>query len=234
MRSATTSSSSAPAPAAGRWRTRWPTTGARILVLERGDFVPQEEENWNPEAVWKHLRYRVPRAMDRPQRPRVPAVHALLRRRQHEVLGQRALSACAARTSRRSSMSTASRPAWPIDYDTLEPYYDRAERLYHVRGQHGVDPDRASAASVPVRRRPARARHGGRSSSSFAAQGLHPSPLPLGLLRLGRAEAACCAARATRSRARSREERRGSLLHPRRRCGDRRSRSGPTRSPGGC
>src|SRR5688572_26593112 len=32
---------------------------ARILVLERGDFVPQEEENWNPEAVWKHLRYRI-------------------------------------------------------------------------------------------------------------------------------------------------------------------------------
>ena len=33
-------------------------TPARILVVERGDFVPQENENWNPEAVWKHLRYR--------------------------------------------------------------------------------------------------------------------------------------------------------------------------------
>src|SRR5688572_7838210 len=32
-------------------------SGARILIVERGDFVPQEEENWNPEAVWKHLRY---------------------------------------------------------------------------------------------------------------------------------------------------------------------------------
>ena len=31
-------------------------SGARILVIERGDFVPREEENWNPEAVWKHLR----------------------------------------------------------------------------------------------------------------------------------------------------------------------------------
>ena len=30
---------------------------ARILLVERGDFIPQEEENWNPEAVWKHLRY---------------------------------------------------------------------------------------------------------------------------------------------------------------------------------
>ena len=30
---------------------------ARVLILERGGFVPQEDENWNPEAVWKHLRY---------------------------------------------------------------------------------------------------------------------------------------------------------------------------------
>jgi len=29
---------------------------ARILIRERGDFVPQEDENWSPEAVWKHLR----------------------------------------------------------------------------------------------------------------------------------------------------------------------------------
>src|SRR5262245_33460837 len=33
-------------------------TGKRILLIERGDFVPQEAENWSPEAVWKHRRYR--------------------------------------------------------------------------------------------------------------------------------------------------------------------------------
>ncbi|HEX2309095.1 MAG TPA: FAD-dependent oxidoreductase, partial [Vicinamibacterales bacterium] len=33
-------------------------TGARILLVERGDFVPQEDENWNPAAVWRDLRYR--------------------------------------------------------------------------------------------------------------------------------------------------------------------------------
>jgi choline dehydrogenase-like flavoprotein len=32
-------------------------TAARILILERGDFIPQEDENWSPEAVWKQLRY---------------------------------------------------------------------------------------------------------------------------------------------------------------------------------
>ena len=33
-------------------------TSARILILERGDFVPQEDANWSPDAVWKELRYR--------------------------------------------------------------------------------------------------------------------------------------------------------------------------------
>ena len=34
------------------------TTSARILIVERGDFVPQEDDNWSAEAVWKTLRYR--------------------------------------------------------------------------------------------------------------------------------------------------------------------------------
>src|SRR6185369_11270827 len=33
-------------------------SGAKILVVERGDYIPQEEENWSPEAVWRDLRYR--------------------------------------------------------------------------------------------------------------------------------------------------------------------------------
>ena len=33
-------------------------TAARVLVLERGEVVPQEEQNWNPTAVWRDRRYR--------------------------------------------------------------------------------------------------------------------------------------------------------------------------------
>ena len=40
-------------------------------------------------------------------------------------------------------------PAWPIDYDTLAPYYDAAERLYHVHGQAGDDPTEAPRAPYP-------------------------------------------------------------------------------------
>ena len=31
-------------------------------------------------------------------------------------------------------------PEWPITYEDLEPYYTRAEHLYRVHGEHGVDP----------------------------------------------------------------------------------------------
>ena len=31
-------------------------------------------------------------------------------------------------------------PAWPITYEDLAPYYDRAERLYSVHGEESSDP----------------------------------------------------------------------------------------------
>ena len=40
-------------------------------------------------------------------------------------------------------------PAWPIDYDTLAPYYERAERLYHVHGQAGGDPTEPPRGPFP-------------------------------------------------------------------------------------
>ena len=49
---------------------------ARVLVLERGGSVPQEAENWNPEAVWKHLRYRTTeRWLDAPGDEFLPYTH---------------------------------------------------------------------------------------------------------------------------------------------------------------
>ncbi len=39
-------------------------------------------------------------------------------------------------------------PAWPIGYADLEPYYTRAEHLYHVHGEHGVDPTEPPASAA--------------------------------------------------------------------------------------
>jgi len=40
-------------------------------------------------------------------------------------------------------------PAWPIDYRTLEPYYERAERSTTCTAQHGADPTEAPRGPFP-------------------------------------------------------------------------------------
>ena len=158
-------------------------SSARILILERGDFVPREEENWDPAAVWKHLRYRVDeRWLDRRGREFRPYTH-------YGVGGNTKFWGSVLYRLRPEDFQAVEHgdgvsPAWPIDYQTLEPYYDRAEQLYHVRGQHGVDPTEAPRRPFPyppVPHDPAMAR----IVEQLHGFGLHPSPLPLGLLRPG-------------------------------------------------
>ena len=158
-------------------------SGARLLVLERGDFVPREEENWNPEAVWKHLRYRVREQwIDRSGEEFRPYTH-------YCVGGNTKFWGSVLYRLRREDFQAMEHvdgvsPAWPIDYETLEPYYDRAERLYHVRGQHGADPSEAPRNPFPydaVPHAPVMAR----IVEQLRLLGLNPSSLPLGLLRLG-------------------------------------------------
>ena len=51
-------------------------SGTKMLLLERGDFLPAEPENWSPEAVFKEKRYK-PREQwfDEAGRPFAPGVH---------------------------------------------------------------------------------------------------------------------------------------------------------------
>jgi choline dehydrogenase-like flavoprotein len=160
------------------------SSGARILLLERGTFVPQEEENWSPVAVWRDLRYRTTEQwLDDRGRPFLPYTH-------YCVGGNTKFWGSVLYRLRREDFRAiehidGTSPAWPIDYETLEPYYQRAEQLYHVHGEDGFDPTEppheepylhdpiphAKAMDVIVRR--------------LREQGLHPSPLPLGLIRPG-------------------------------------------------
>ena len=157
-------------------------TSARILIVERGDFVPQEEENWEPEAVWKHLRYRArEKWLDDRGREFAPYTH-------YGVGGNTKFWGSVLYRLRREDFQAMEHldgvsPAWPIDYDTLAPYYDRAERLYHVRGADG-DPTEPARAPYPYGAVP-HAPEMAAIVEQLRAQGLHPSPLPLGLLRVG-------------------------------------------------
>ena len=124
-------------------------SGARLLVLERGDFVPREEENWNPEAVWKHLRYRVREQwIDRSGEEFRP--YALLRRGEHQVLGQRPVSPSREDFQAMEHVDGVS-PAWPIDYETLEPC--TIKRSVYATSE-------ASTARIRARLRGARCRCG--------------------------------------------------------------------------
>ena len=158
-------------------------TGARILVIERGDFVPQEEDNWSPEAVWKHLRYRTrERWLDAQGREFLPYTH-------YCVGGNTKFWGSVLYRLRREDFQAVEHadgtsPAWPIDYETLEPYYERAERLYHVHGQHDADPTEGARTPYPFP--PIRHADGMAALvERMRAFGLHPSPLPLGLIRPG-------------------------------------------------
>ncbi|MCC6992101.1 MAG: GMC family oxidoreductase, partial [Acidobacteria bacterium] len=158
-------------------------TGARVLILERGEAVPREAENWSPEAVWRDLRYRAAdQWFDERGEAFTPYTHycvggntkfwgSVLYRLRREDFGE---------LQHLDGVS----PAWPIDYDTLAPYYDRAEVLFGVRGQAGLDPTdppRGPFPHPPVPHAPAVQA----LVDDLRALGLRPSPLPLGVLDPG-------------------------------------------------
>src|SRR5262245_61163324 len=154
-------------------------TGARILVVERGDFVPQEDENWSPEAVWKHLRYQTrERWIDEHGEEFRPYTH-------YNVGGNTKFWGSVLYRLRRKDFEPLEHmdgvsPGWPIDYDTLAPYYEEAERLYHVHGELGADPtepERSNFPHEPIPHSDGMADIVGR----LREQGLHPSALPLGI-----------------------------------------------------
>jgi choline dehydrogenase-like flavoprotein len=158
-------------------------SGARILILERGDFVPQEEENWSAAAVWKDLRYRTgERWLDERGSEFRPYTH-------YNVGGNTKFWGSVLYRLRREDFHAVQHadgvsPAWPIDYETLAPYYERAEQLYKVRGAVGDDPTeppRGPYPFPPVPHAPGMAR----LATRMRDMGLHPSPLPLGLLNPG-------------------------------------------------
>jgi len=158
-------------------------TGARILLVERGGFVPQEPENTDPAAVWRDLRYRAADTwVDADGHDFVPYTH-------YNVGGNTKFWGSVLYRLRREDFGEVQHadgvsPAWPIDYETLAPYYDRAERLYHVHGERGADPTDPPRGPFPYAAAPHAARVG-EVVEELRKFGLHPSPLPLGLIGPG-------------------------------------------------
>ena len=123
-------------------------SGKRILILERGDFIPKEKENWDVEAVVVKGRYRPDETwFDKEDQPFKPFTH-------YVVGGNSKMYGAASFRLRESDFKETQHeagpsPAWPLLYDDFAPYYDQAEKLFSVHGQRGLDPNEPPAGPFP-------------------------------------------------------------------------------------
>ena len=114
-------------------------TGLRILVLERGGYLPREKENWNSEEVFQKGRYKADETWYRRDGEAFhPDIHYFVGGNT-KVYGA-ALLRLRERDFGELQFHEGTSPAWPIAYADLERYYGEAETLYKVHGQHGIDP----------------------------------------------------------------------------------------------
>jgi choline dehydrogenase-like flavoprotein len=126
--------------------------GVDVLVLERGERLPREAENWSPRAVFAERRYKPSeRWLDRHGRSFAPGVHYVVGGNT-KVYGA-SLPRFRERDFEAVEHEDGSSPAWPFGYAELEPYYGEAERMYAVHGTTGEDPTepwRSSAYPYPA------------------------------------------------------------------------------------
>ncbi len=156
-------------------------SGKRILLLERGGYLPRETDNWNSRAVFVENKYKAKVTWtDKHGAAFHPGIH-------YCVGGNTKVYGAALLRFRRQDFEEIKHhggisPAWPIRYDDLEPYYTQAEHLYAVHGSRGEDPTEPSA-SAPYRY-PA-LRHEPRIQQlhdDWARLGYHPFHLPVGVM----------------------------------------------------
>jgi choline dehydrogenase-like flavoprotein len=114
-------------------------SGKRILLLERGDFLPRETQNWDPRPVFVDGRYISKDTwFDGDGKPFQPQVH-------YFVGGATKLYGAALYRLRPEDFGEikhvdGTSPAWPLGYGDFEPWYSQAEQLYQVHGNGGEDP----------------------------------------------------------------------------------------------
>src|SRR3984957_265815 len=125
-------------------------SGKSILILERGDWLTRETQNWDPTAVFVENRYVSKDTWyDQTGKAFQPQVH-------YFVGGATKMYGAALYRLRKEDFGELKHydgisPAWPIGYDEMEPYYTKAEQMYQVHGLRGVDPtEPPSSAPYPV------------------------------------------------------------------------------------
>ncbi len=156
-------------------------TGKRILVLERGDFVPREKDNWSSRAVNVDGKYQTKEVWrDKDGKELHPHTN-------YCVGGNTKFYGAALFRLRREDFGEIRHhggvsPVWPVSYEDMEPWYGKAEQLYRVHGTRGEDPtDPPASGPFP---HPA-VSHEPRIqdlADDFRLQGLRPFHVPLGIM----------------------------------------------------
>ncbi len=157
-------------------------TGKKILILERGQHLPQEPQNWDPKAVFVEHRYRTTEQwVDKDERAFTPNTN-------YWVGGNTSFYGAALMRMKTRDFEAVDHadglsPAWPLSYTDFAPWYEKAEMLWRVHGERGIDPnDRPDDPPYPY---PALMDDPGvaKLKQHFSDLGWHPSPLPLGVNR---------------------------------------------------
>jgi choline dehydrogenase-like flavoprotein len=123
----------------GTLARRLAPSGKKILLLERGDFLRREKDNWDSKVVVLDHKYVNAETWSANGGERFQPG-------QHYYVGgnTKFYGAALVRFRERDFQEIRHHggvsPAWPIGYQDLRPYYLEAERLYHVHGTRGEDP----------------------------------------------------------------------------------------------
>src|SRR5215471_1459701 len=156
-------------------------SGKRILVLERGDYVAREKDNWNPKAVNVDAKYNTKESW------RDVDGKELHPHTNYCVGGNTKFYGAALFRLRREDFCTikhhgGTSPAWPIQYNELEPYYGHAEHCYHVHGERGEDPTDPPASEPYPHPAVSHEPRIQQLADDFTAAGLRPLHTPLGVM----------------------------------------------------
>ncbi|HXW22444.1 MAG TPA: GMC family oxidoreductase [Rhodomicrobium sp.] len=168
-------------PGGGTMAWRLAKTGKRILLLERGDYLPRERENWDTKAVFVDARYQAKETWyDSEGKSFHPGLHYFVGGNSKVYGG--VLMRLRERDFDEIRHADGISPAWPLKYGDFEPYYQAAEELFHVHGLRGEDPTeppwKKPYAYPPVSHEP-------RIQQLFDGlkrEGHHPFHLPVGVL----------------------------------------------------
>lgn len=155
-------------------------SGLRILLLERGDYVPREKSNWSSFDVNLKGHYLTK------EKWRTAEGELLEPHTNYNVGGNTKFFGAALFRFREVDFGEIRHeggisPAWPLSYQDFAPYYKQAEELFQVHGQRGEDPTEPPAETPYPYPAISHEERLERLSTDFKAAGLHPFHTPLGV-----------------------------------------------------